>query len=629
MRTSTFVPLVALLGLALSVPALVPRAQADGRTNRPDILPVDKLEKGMKGYGLTVFEGTKPERFDVEVIDVLEDFRPHQELILIKTIHPRLDVVKIVAGMSGSPIFIDGRMVGAYSYGWTFGVEPVAGVTPIRNMLDDLERPIPGHLRGAPIKVFPEQKATPLAARQRRARHETERYDVLAHASALSRASGRTDSQLAPVSTPLMLGGFSESAVAAAKTLLEPLGLTPLQAGGTSAPRRQGKEGASSGRSPRGGGGFVDGGAIGVTLVSGDVSAMGLGTVTRVEGDRLVAFGHPMMGVGVTSLPTAEAKVLWFMASQMRSFKMGQAIAARGTLVNDRQASIVVHQDAEPHTVPVRLRVRGEPGAPYTDWRFDLAHDQFVTPAMLAMAVGSALESAAAERRDVTYSLRTRVKFVGYPEMTLEDFGSAPTGTPGASEVMQSDIVKSIGAAFNNPWQHAVLESVSVDAELKFSRDVAILRGVELLTPEVEPGEPVRIRLVMEPYAGARQTRTLSLPLPASLAGRSVGIEIRPGYEVERERPEPESLAELMVNLENATERPRSVVLSYETGLGGAAHHGVVARGLPPFALDRLMSKHSSLNVSQFKAEAHHVTDLPYYLVGKDSVTVQVRSQSD
>src|SRR5687767_14705245 len=109
----------------------------------------------MKGHGLTVFEGTKPEKFGVEVIDVIKNFRPRQDAILIKTFHPRLDVVNVVRGMSGSPIYINGKMIGAYAYGWSFGKEPVAGVTPIASMLEDLDRPLPKSIFGWPLEPLP------------------------------------------------------------------------------------------------------------------------------------------------------------------------------------------------------------------------------------------------------------------------------------------------------------------------------------------------------------------------------------------------------------------------------------------------------------------------------------------
>ncbi len=322
MRSSSLLFAAALVGLLLPLPLGLHPAHADGASNRPDIMPVSDIHPGMKGYGLTVFQGTKPERFDVEVIDVLKNFRPKQDLILVKTKHPRLEITKVVAGMSGSPIYLNDKMIGAYAYGWSFGSEPVAGVTPIRNMLDELARPLPDRIDGWPLRLMP-VAGKPAAAPERRASNDGGRryqgelghYDLREHAAQLARAVGldnsRVVSALTPVSTPILMGGMSSRSIAFAQQLMAPLGLEPLQAGGgasteASAPTR-----------------YVDGGAVGVELVRGDMSAMGLGTVTRVEGDKLVAFGHPMSELGVTALPTAIGRVLWF---------FGQ----RSTLVQDR-----------------------------------------------------------------------------------------------------------------------------------------------------------------------------------------------------------------------------------------------------------------------------------------------------
>ncbi|HOU90563.1 MAG TPA: SpoIVB peptidase S55 domain-containing protein, partial [Polyangiaceae bacterium] len=158
MRLRNLVLPAAIAGILAPLP-FFGAARADGVATRPDVIAVADIKPGMKGYGLTVFQGYRPERFDVEVIDVLPNFRPKQDLILIRTRHPRLDVTKIVAGMSGSPIYLDGKMAGAYAYGWTFGTEPVAGVTPIRNMLDDLARPLPDSIDGWPLRPLPARAA--------------------------------------------------------------------------------------------------------------------------------------------------------------------------------------------------------------------------------------------------------------------------------------------------------------------------------------------------------------------------------------------------------------------------------------------------------------------------------------
>ncbi|WP_275936241.1 SpoIVB peptidase S55 domain-containing protein, partial [Sorangium cellulosum] len=135
------IPLSLLAGAACSIAVGLGTAQAI--STPPDTMPVSEVKPGMKGYGLTVFSGTTPEKFDVEVISTLRNFRPNQDLILIKTQHPRLEIARTVAGMSGSPIYVNGKMIGAYAYGWLFGAEAIAGVTPIKSMLDELARPLP------------------------------------------------------------------------------------------------------------------------------------------------------------------------------------------------------------------------------------------------------------------------------------------------------------------------------------------------------------------------------------------------------------------------------------------------------------------------------------------------------
>src|SRR6187401_1440571 len=160
-------------------------------------MPVKDIKPGMKGYGLTVFQGTKPERFDVEVIDVLKNFRPKQDLILVKTKHPRLEITKVVAGMSGSPIYLNDKMIGAYAYGWSFGAEPVAGVTPIRLMLDELALPLPGSIDGWPLKLVPgptaSAKAAPARSGGKRFQGELGRYDVFEHAREMKVARGASE----------------------------------------------------------------------------------------------------------------------------------------------------------------------------------------------------------------------------------------------------------------------------------------------------------------------------------------------------------------------------------------------------------------------------------------------------
>ena len=616
MRESLLLVGAALLGLAATLPEGL--ARADGRSLRSNVMGVSEIKPGMKGYGLTVFQGTKPERFDVEVIGVLQNFRPKQEVILIKTHHPRLEVAKVVAGMSGSPIYIDGKMIGAYAYGWTFGSEPIAGVTPIRTMLDEMALPLPDSINGWPLRLLPGKKsaqAAPVSDAKGRFRGELGRYDLREHAEQVTRTAFESSpTPVRPVATPLLVGGLTPGAIRLASDLLTPLGLEPLQTGGGSttpeadAPKQ-----------------FEDGGAIGVELIRGDMSATGLGTVTRVEGDKLVAFGHPMMEAGVTALPTAVGRVLWVLASEQRSFKIGMPVRSMGALVNDRVASIVVSQSAKAPVIPVKMAIHGVPGVPLSTWNFEVAHERFLTPSFLAVALGSGLQAVANEQQDVSWTATSKLKIKDYGEITLKDFGVAMGGTPDAGEFSRSALVRAAGAILNNPWQSARLESVEMDVDLHYARELYRLRGAELLTSEVNAGEPARVRLTLVPFAGPVVQKTLSVPLPAHLAGRSVVLEISPGYTEERDKAAPDTLAELIHNFEDPVQPPKSIVVSYASPDATVTHKGRIAADLPMGAVDALRPTTSSIGPDTYTTVVRQAFPLGQYLVGRDRVTVTIR----
>lgn len=608
--------IAAFCGLLVPLAVTGGAAHAGGELFRPDVMPLEAVKPGMKGYGLTVFEGTRPERFDVEVIDVLRNFRPRQDLILIKTRHPRLEIARVVAGMSGSPIYINDKMIGAYAYGWTFGTEPVAGVTPISNMLTELVRPLPASIYGWPLRPSRSARGTrpvPGESAKNAYRGALGAYSLAEHARQLAK-NNAPQGELAPVATPLLVGGMNAGAIEALRSLVGPLGLEPLQAGGggqveRNAPTR-----------------YSNGSAIAVQLIQGDVSAAALGTVTRVEGDKLVAFGHPMMHAGVTAIPTSLGRVLWFLASEMRSFKLGMPVRPIGAMVNDRAASIVVSQSAQAPTIPVSLRIRGLPGMGSRTWNFQVAHERFMTPSFIAVALGSALQTDASERQDVSWSAVSRLKIRGHGEIQLKDYGVSVGGTPDAQEFVQTNLVDAVGSLLNNPWEPVILEGATMDIELRYAREMLRLRGAEVLQPEVEAGKNARIRLVFVPYAGPEIVRTISVPIPRQLVGEDVKLTIKPGYLEQRDQAEPENVAELVKVLVDPVYPARSLVVTYGSGASAVAYKGKVAGNLPPGALDLITPTTSSIFPSPFGSEVRHVVPLDQFMVGQDTVTVSVKS---
>jgi hypothetical protein len=610
--------------MAIGLGAGLPLARGD---DKPKTISVGEIKDGMKGYGLTVFKGTEPERFDVEVIGVLHNFRPSQELILVNTPHPRLNVTKNVKGMSGSPIYLDGRLAGAYAYSWaSFQVEPVAGVTPIAPMLTEMTRPIPpgfwpleggGPLpsgaknRGARTAMAPPSEATT------RFEGPPGTYDVEAHAQQIGARLGRTPDPsrpLVPAATPLMLGGMSDKAAAYLRKLFEPLGLEPMQAGGGARPQ-----------APDAPQHYVNGGAVGVQLVRGDVSLMGLGTVTAVQGNRLCAFGHPMMNAGNSALPTAIGRVLWIFASDQHSSKIGEAVRPLGAMVQDRQSAIVVDETATAPTFPFTVEVSGIASAPKTSWRTEVAEERFMAPSLAASVLGSVVDATASERRDITWHLRSKLSIRNHGTIELEDFGVAVGGSPDQEDFARSRLVRALGDVLNNPWEKTRIERIESTIAIDYVRDAFRLRGVELLDPIVDAGKRARIRLRLQPFAGAEVSRVIEVPIAAELAGTDVEIEVIPGYEAVADAPAPESLPQLLANQQRLTLPPRSIVAQYKLPSQGVTYRTHVASRLPDFALDTLRPAQTSGGPEPIASMSRTVTTMDRYVEGKDKVKVKVR----
>jgi hypothetical protein len=624
-----------VLVIAAPVATITPLA---AQATRSPTMDVDDVKIGAKGYGLTVFQGTKPEKFDIEVIGVLRKFRPGQDLILIKTPHERLNIAHTVAGMSGSPIYLDGKMIGAYAYGWQFGSEPIAGVTPIKNMLQDLARPVPANLL-TPISLPPPDHAKPqtkpgkTATAPRRAKHaandlgndyngDIEKYDLRDHSKQLgARLSGSLQppggTRLAAASTLVSLAGLSDQSARLAADLLAPLGFETQQGGG-----------AGGKQDPNAPTAFEDGGAIGVSLIRGDISAQGLGTVTRVEGDKLVAFGHPMMHGGISALPTAIGKVHWILASQQRSFKIGEPVRDLGTMVNDQQASIVIDTKVVAPTFPVTVDVEGVDGAPKKSWSMEIAHDRFMSPMYLGVAMGNAVESTVSERRDATWEATSKIYVKNYGSFEIHDFGLAIGGTPNADEFVRSRATRAVGMILNNPWEFAQIEKVEMKMKITFSRALYSMRGVRPLEDTVEAGQKVRIQIKLWQFSSPDETRMIEVPVPKSFAGRDMEIALVPGWMDMPELPAPESLATLIANLPRQSFAPDTLLAVYRLPESGITFKGQIAGRLPASALDTLRTTGDSESPDVIPTLVRTAFPMGKFIEGRDFVRVKVRDSA-
>lgn len=588
-------------------------------------MDVSEIQPGMRGYGLTVFRGTVPERFEVEVIDILHGFRPDQDLIIVHCEHPILEDANTVGGMSGSPIYIDDRLIGAYSYGWPFGRHPYAGVTPIANMLREMHRPTrPTSFPGAmPVPVTPPASGT--ATRTRRhpqlggitpylGDHRASAFaaieDMARHVGV--RAEGAT---WMPASTPMLVGGFDDASVAMLAQAYAPLGIEVLQAGGT---------GTMSSPPPTPAH-FVDGGGLAVTLARGDISSTVIGTVTHVEGDHLVAFGHPMMEIGEVGYPTAVARVLHILSTVQRSFKIAEPIAALGVLVQDRQAAIVVDTSLTPAMIPIHLHLTGLPATERSEWNFEIASHRSATSLLLTSSIQSAVKSVAGDAEYVTFEATSRVRLEGVSApVQVVDHGFSATGAHQSSALGQIRAFDLVEAAYANPFEETRLLEVSIDLALSFGHHTAEIVDASVASTEVDPGDDVPVRIVLRPWDGEEQTITTTIHVPESAAGDAISVLVQPGGDVDLERPEARSLTDVLHAIQHRYDT-RSIVVSIRTPGRGLRTPGHVATSLPLSVIDALQQTGDSDRVREIASHVRSEMPTEFVLEGAARLELTVR----
>jgi hypothetical protein len=621
LRFHPFVVLATFAALLLSAGAL-------GQQRASGTIGVDEITPGMRGYGLTVFRGTTPERFDVEVIDVLHNFRPDQDLILIRTPHPILDHAHVVAGMSGSPIYLDGRLAGAYAYGWPFSNEAVAGVTPIEPMLREMRRPyrtdsFPG---AQPLPAAPTKRG------RREARSPSARLGGLPaywgdtpvtatsvleqHAARLGLGS-RSSATLQPATTPLMVGGLDERAVRMLEEQLDDFGLVVLQTGG-----------GGNAQQPSGPTAYTHGSAIGVQLIRGDISATGVGTVTHVDGQRVAAFGHPMINAGEIGLPTAISRVLHILSSSNRSFKIAEPVRPLGMLVHDRQSGIFLDTNLAPPMVPARIRVLGVPDAPRSEWNVELASHRAVTPTMLGTALTSAIGATASDTDDVMFEATSRVWIAGRREpVEVTDRGYTSLGAASPLAIAQLRLFPILEMIYGNPFEEQRAERIEVDLNIRFARETIRIVDASVAAREVDPGSMLPVRVVLRRWEQPEEVRVIQVPIPERASGQTIEIHVDGGSSVNLVHPQPRNFEELLAQVHERYPAT-SLVTSLELPSRGMRFAGHVVDHLPPSALDALQLRNDGDRNRPYVTYDRHELPLNMVVSGSATVEVQVRERA-
>jgi SpoIVB peptidase S55 len=459
----------------------------------PTLSP-DELVAGQKAVVRTVFTGQKVEEFEAEIVGVLKGGRVSGDLILARATSDRVLRTGIAQGMSGSPVYVDGKLVGALSSGWSFSREPLFGVTPIAEMLTVLDQPRPADDGSG--SVGPTGLEPPPAARSAyRGLRWTDEPDASATRTAAP-ASGDAAAAPTPLPIPVSCVGLEPAALPLAHTLLAPLGLVAVPGGRT---------GVSAAARPD----LQPGSAVAVDLLRGDLQMAAIGTVTWRDGDRVLIFGHPLFQSGAVKLPLSSADITTIVSSQMISFKLGSSGVPVGVATQDRRAAVGGIMGAPPRLMPLAVRLEG-PASPARTYHFESIEDRALAPQIVALAgVNSLLESGGTGAgQTVRWTLTAYRR--GASPLVVSDVA---TGGSMLADLM-SGISQPLGYLYNNPFAPLKLDSVAVRMSVEPGQDSWTLREMQLLDAAVRPGGRLHARCTLERWRGERRTVDLSLEVP-------------------------------------------------------------------------------------------------------------------
>jgi hypothetical protein len=455
----------------LAVRSVVAQAAPAGSSaGAPEILPLAQVQPGMKGVAYTIYSGDTVEKIPLTVIGVLPDvIAPRASVILVKLEGPLAEQSGVVAGMSGSPVYIDGKLAGAVALKLgVFTKEAIAGVQPIEQMLAIEDQPAvpPGSVAAANLGL-------------------------------------RSSASLVPIDVPLVAAGFSPEAFSRFSSQLAAFGFTATAAGGTAKARPDDAE-------------LQPGDMAGITLVSGDLS-LGAGcTVTAVTKNSVLLCGHPLFGSGEVSLPMVRAHVVTTLSSAMESTKILTMGGPIGTLTQDRSSGIMGTLGASPATIPVSLEISGK-GQSHM-YHFQVAAHPKLSPLMLGLATYTTLVSDAAYNDGTTLRLEGSIQLAGHPAVALHNL-FAPTELPVPDGfTLASGIQTEFAEIINNPFEKIRVNELTLHITAVPDLRSAMIENAWSEKTEVHPGETISIKALLRPYRGAPFIREIPITVPPETA---------------------------------------------------------------------------------------------------------------
>ena len=589
-------------------------------------LPLDEVRPGMVGVGRTVFQGTELEDFKVHVLGVMRNvIGPKRSLILARLEGGPLAKTGVIAGMSGSPVYVDGRLMGAVSYALgQFSTEPIAGITPIAEMLDATMMGAPAH-GTRPVSIdFPTSPSQLLEIWARDLGRAKPFVNDPSQALVVSGAAAdltRVSAMLRPIAVPMIASGFDASVMDPLSPALAAAGFVTMSAAASESrsPSSQTRVTATADRPLR------PGDAVGVGLLTGDFELGATGTVTHVDGDRVYAFGHPLYNLGPTQFPMTRAVVQVVLPSLMSSSKLASFGDVIGTVQQDRATAIAGRLGPAPSLIPVTITLNSD-RAPSKTFNFGVVRDFTFTPLLTYLSVANVLTSYERGAGPASYAIRGSASIKSQGDLSFEDIFSGDQPAGGAAAYVAGPLT----ALLKNSGEPVDVEKIALTIDATEHQRSARLERVWLDTTRPRAGQNAVVHVALRSSRGEEIVRQLPIAIPANLTGSLqlvVADAARTTADDRRETrgADMQRVSQLMRTF-NRARRNNRLYVRLTSPDAGAVVNGEPMAGLPPSVLAVIEADRNSGTVGSLRSMTRGEWELalPFAVTGSRQLTLSL-----
>ena len=569
------VALAATMAMAQTADIAPPKA--------PELFPLEDLRPGMKGTAKTVFSGSGTEEFGVEILGVLPGFPgPRQSAIIARLSGGNVEKTGVFAGMSGSPVYIDGKIVGAIAFSFPFSKEPIAGITPIKQMVELFNKGSEGLRPKEPRVVsFSQLAGTDWKPNLPKPAVSTVKLVTAAPFNLPLPLFGQ---QMSPIATPLVFSGISQETLSAFTPQLVESGMLPVAGVGGAA--------AITPLAEVNGNTFPAGSSISVQLVRGDYSLAAAGTVTMRDGDRIYAFGHPFLSLGASDMPMSESSVVTVISNMNNSFKLAVPGRMVGSISQDRASGIYGLLRQAPKMIPVKVNLHTSRDKTDT-YNYELANDSFLTPLLLNITLFNTITSSERALGDSTISVKGEIKVKGQESILIDRRFSANNSPILAAGSIAAPVSSLLASGFDD----VQLDGITLDISSTETKYAGTLERITVDRTEVRRGEKIEVQAYVRTESGKQFVQRIPVQIPADVTDGQLLVFVGDGGALQEGSPAkafvPQDLSQLVRAINTVKKSDRLYVKIFRI-TNGAVIGTSELPNLPPSVVATLNSDRTS-----------------------------------